>query len=51
MVRRDLIQALKLEPRIMRYELSAYEWSGIEPMLRRSRRRGADDWYIRRAHV
>jgi hypothetical protein len=26
MVRHDVIQALKLEPRIMRYELSAYEW-------------------------
>jgi hypothetical protein len=32
MVRRDVIQVLKLEPRIMRYELSEYEWSGIKPM-------------------
>jgi transposase len=32
MVHRDVIQALKLEPRIMRYELSEYEWSGIKPM-------------------
>ena len=33
MIRRDVIQALKLEPRIMRGELSEYEWSGIKPML------------------
>jgi transposase len=32
MVRRDVIQALKLEPRIMRYEFSEYEWSCIRPM-------------------
>jgi transposase len=32
MVRRDVIQALKLEPRIMHGELSEYEWSGIKPM-------------------
>ena len=29
----DVIQALKLEPRIMRYELSDYEWTAIKPML------------------
>jgi transposase len=28
-----MIQALKLEPRIMRYELSDYEWTAIKPML------------------
>jgi hypothetical protein len=27
------IQAPKLEPRIMRYELSDYEWTAIKPML------------------
>ena len=30
---RDVIQAPKLEPRIMRYELSDYEWAAIKPML------------------
>jgi transposase len=29
----DMIQAPKLEPRIMRYELSEYEWTAINPML------------------
>jgi hypothetical protein len=29
----DMIQALKLEPRIMRYELTDYEWSVIRTML------------------
>jgi transposase len=29
----DMIQAPKLEPRIMRYELSEYEWTAIKPML------------------
>ena len=29
----EVIQALKLEPRIMRYELSEYDWSGVKPML------------------
>ena len=29
----DVIQALKPEPRIMRYELSDYEWTAIKPML------------------
>src|SRR6266481_2379973 len=28
-----VIQAPKLEPRIMRYELSDYEWTAIKPML------------------
>ena len=28
-----VIQAPKLEPRIMRYELSDYEWTTIKPML------------------
>ena len=28
-----LIQALKLELRIMRYDLSDYEWTAIKPML------------------
>jgi transposase len=28
-----MIQALKLEPRIMRYELSDYGWTAIKPML------------------
>jgi hypothetical protein len=29
----DVIQAPKLELRIMRYELSDYEWTAIKPML------------------
>jgi hypothetical protein len=29
----DVIQAPKLEHRIMRYELSDYEWTAIKPML------------------
>jgi hypothetical protein len=29
----DVIQSPKLEPRIMRYELSDYEWTAIKPML------------------
>src|SRR5258705_8336222 len=29
----DMIQAPKLEPRIMRYELSDYEWTATKPML------------------
>ncbi len=33
----DVIQAPKLEPRIMRYELSDYEWTAIKPMLPNSR--------------
>jgi hypothetical protein len=28
-----MIQAPKPEPRIMRYELSVYEWTAIKPML------------------
>src|SRR6202163_1003611 len=28
-----VIQAPKLEPRIMRYELSDYEWTAIKPLL------------------
>jgi hypothetical protein len=28
----DVIQAPKLEPRIMRYELNDYEWTAIKPM-------------------
>jgi hypothetical protein len=28
-----VIQALKLEPRMMRYELTDYEWAAIKPML------------------
>jgi transposase len=28
-----VIQAPKLEPRIMRYELSDFEWAAIKPML------------------
>jgi hypothetical protein len=30
---RDVIQAPKPEPRIMRYELGDYEWTAIKPML------------------
>jgi hypothetical protein len=30
---RDVIQAPKPETRIMRYELSDYEWTAIKPML------------------
>ena len=29
----DMIQAPKPEPRILRYELSDYEWTAIKPML------------------
>jgi hypothetical protein len=29
----EVIQAPKLEPRIMRYELSDYEWAAIKPLL------------------
>ncbi|MGH6713861.1 MAG: hypothetical protein ACREEK_33525 [Bradyrhizobium sp.] len=29
----DMIQAPKLGPRILRYELSDYEWTAIKPML------------------
>ena len=29
----DVIQVSKQEPRIMRYELSDYEWTAIQPML------------------
>jgi hypothetical protein len=29
----DMIQAPKLESRIMRYELGDYEWTAIKPML------------------
>jgi hypothetical protein len=29
----DVIQAPKLEPRIVRYELGDYEWTAIKPML------------------
>jgi hypothetical protein len=29
----EVNQAPKLEPRIMRYELSDYEWTAIKPML------------------
>jgi len=29
----DVIQAPKLEPRIVRYELSDYQWTAIKPML------------------
>src|SRR6516164_9320904 len=32
-VTRDMIQAPKLEPRIMRYELTDYEWAAIRLML------------------
>jgi transposase len=34
----DVIQAPKLEPRIMRYELSDCEWTTIKPMLPNKRR-------------
>jgi hypothetical protein len=33
----EVIQALKLEPRIMRDELSKHDWSGVKPMLPTSR--------------
>jgi hypothetical protein len=36
----DVIQAPKLEPRIMRYELSDYEWTAIKPMLPDDKPRG-----------
>ena len=29
---RHVVQAPKLEPRIMRYELSDYEWDAVKPM-------------------
>jgi hypothetical protein len=35
---RDVIQAPKPEPQIMRYELSEYDWSAIKPMLPNKRR-------------
>ena len=55
-----MIQAPKPEPRIMRYELSDYEWAAIKPMLpnkprgvRRENnlRGGADDRYLGRART
>ena len=33
-VARRVIQAPKMEPRIMRYELTDHEWVAIMPMLR-----------------
>jgi hypothetical protein len=33
----DVIQAPKLEPRIMRYELNDYEWTAINRCCRTSR--------------
>jgi hypothetical protein len=38
----DVIQAPKLEPRIMRYELSDYEWTAIKPAEKWSHSRSAD---------
>ena len=41
----DVIQSSKREPRILRYELSDYEWTAIKPMLPnklRSVRRASD---------
>jgi hypothetical protein len=32
-VARRVIQTPKLEPRIMRYELTDHEWAAIKPML------------------
>jgi hypothetical protein len=32
-----MIQAPKLEPRIMRYELTDYEWAAIKPFLPNNR--------------
>jgi transposase len=32
-VAQHVIQAAKPEPRIMRYELTDYEWAAIKPML------------------
>jgi hypothetical protein len=37
----DMIQSSKPEPRIMRYELSDYEWTAIKPMLPNEPRRSA----------
>jgi hypothetical protein len=34
---RDVIQAAKPEPRIMRYEVRDYGWTAIKPMLPTSR--------------
>jgi transposase len=38
MVPLDVIQAPKLEPRIMRHERSDYEWTAIQPMPPNKRR-------------
>jgi|SRR6516225_8548322 hypothetical protein len=46
---RDAIQALKPEPRIMRYELSDFEWTAIKPM-RPNKPRGVPRINDRRVH-
>jgi hypothetical protein len=47
-----VIQAPKLESRIMRYELTDYKWAAIKPFPdEQAACGGADDRYLRRARA